>query len=120
MKPLPTPKNPTVSAYLAALDTPLLSLFLDVRATVLKAAPSFTEDIKWKNCLTYAAKKNAIQTVLGKAQVSLIFFEGKQLKDPKRLLEGDGAKTRTVRITPENFDRDALAALVVQAVKLAA
>ena len=86
---------------------------------MLKAAPTFTEDIKWKNCLTYAAKKNAIQTVLGKAQISLIFFDGKQLKDPKKLLEGDGAKTRTVRITPESFDPKALAALVVQAAKLA-
>jgi hypothetical protein len=118
MKPT-TSKNTTVNKYLHSLETPLKDLFFQIRESVLDAAPAAAEDIKWKNCLVYSGKKNMIQTVLGKEHISLIFFEGKQLLDPANLLEGEGNKTRTAKLTKENFKPAVLKALVKQAAKLA-
>jgi hypothetical protein len=72
------------------------------------AGPALNESIKWRNCLVYATTRNLIQTVVGKGKVSLIFFEGASLKDKYRLLEGDGSKARTMRITSPEFRRTAL------------
>lgn len=108
--------NPDVQSYLDALGDSI-ALFLAVRDTVHDGHSGFDEAIKWKNCLTYVKDgENLIQTVLGKNKVSLIFHNGAQLDDPAGLLEGEGSKTRTVRITSDDFDREALAALVAQAV----
>lgn len=111
-------KTPKVNAYLEALEGhPLADLFLEIRKTVLKAVPGLVEDIKWRNCLTYAAEKNLIQTVLGKQHITLIFFDGVALKDPKGLLEGDGAKTRSARFDALPLPEKALIDLVKQAAK---
>jgi hypothetical protein len=80
----------------------------------LAAAPDFNESIKWKNCLVYGTTKNHIQTVVGNGKISLIFFLGATLKDPYGLLEGDGKKVRTLRITSPEFNREALANYVQQ------
>lgn len=112
--------NPVVNTYLdSEVPEAMLPLFLDIRQCVLEANPGFKEDIKWKNCLVYAMKKNAIQTVLGKDKVTLIFFEGAQLDDPTGMLEGEGKKTRSARISDVGYDHQALAALVKQAAELA-
>jgi hypothetical protein len=76
-----------------------------------------SEDIKWRNCLTYALEKNLIQTVLGKQHITLIFFDGVNLKDPRGLLDGDGAKTRSARFAALPVPEKALSDLVKQAAK---
>lgn len=111
-------KNKVVADYLQSLDPGLKDLFILIRETVLNACPELDEDIKWKNCLTYSHKKNIIQTVVGKQHISLIFFEGMKLNDPDGILEGSGSKTKTAKITDQNFKPKALAKLVKQAVKL--
>ncbi|MDN5204850.1 DUF1801 domain-containing protein [Fulvivirgaceae bacterium BMA10] len=110
--------NENVNEYIKQLDSPLKPLFIDIRKTILKACPDFKEDIKWKNCLTYSTKKNAIQTVVGKEQITLIFFEGVSLNDPKSLLFGDGKKARSYRITEQHFDESGLRDLATQAMEL--
>lgn len=113
-------QNNRVNQYIdQELDPDMKELFLSIRSTVLEANPSLNEDIKWKNCLTYAQKKNLIQTVVGKDKITLIFFEGIQLDDPEQLLEGDGKKTRSFRIGNPSFNKPALTSLVIQASALA-
>lgn len=113
-------KNDTVNQYIdAEVPDNLKELFIKLREAILSVNPDLDEAIKWKNCLTYAVKKNMIQTVVGKEKVSLIFFEGAKLKDPKKLLEGDGKKTRTGKFSSADFDATALKDLVKQAIPLA-
>jgi len=110
-------KNDIVNEYISHLDEDIGSLFIAIRAAVLSAGPSLNESIKWKNCLVYATTKNHIQTVVGKGKVSLIFFEGASLRDKYGLLDGDGNKARTMRITSAEFNKAALADYVKQSLK---
>ena len=110
-------KNDIVNEYIENLDQEIVPLFLEIRDCVLTAGPSFNESIKWKNCLVYGTTKNHIQTVVGKGKVSLIFFEGVSLRDPYGLLEGDGSKARTMRITSPDFNKKALQDYVEQILK---
>ena len=107
-------QNDIVNEYIDALNEDIAPLFLEIRACILKAGPSFNESIKWKNCLVYSTAKNHIQTVVGKGKISLIFFEGAFLNDPHGLLEGDGKKARTMRINSSDFDKEALSDYVMQ------
>jgi hypothetical protein len=107
-----------VNNYLQALPEDMEEFFLSIRDVVLAAAPSAREEIKWKNCLTYViAEKNAIQTVLGKDKVTLIFHQGELIRDTYDLLEGEG-KVRSYRITKESFNKAALKNYVKQVVAL--
>jgi hypothetical protein len=110
-------KNDIVNEYIENLDEAIAPLFLEVRSSVLEAGPAFHESIKWKNCLVYGTAKNHIQTVVGKGKISLIFFEGTSLKDKYGLLEGEGNKARTMRITSVDFNKKALADYVKQTLK---
>jgi hypothetical protein len=112
-------RNAHVNAYIDALDEGIKALFVEIRETILEAEPDLEEAIKWKNCLTYSAGRNIIQTVVGKGKVSLIFFDGIDLDDPKRYLEGEGKRVRTYRILSEDFDRGALQGFVKHARRLA-
>jgi hypothetical protein len=117
--PNPASKNDIVNEYLAALDPAIAPLFHAVRAAVLAAHPGFNESIKWKNCLVYATHRNHIQTVVGKGKISLIFFEGAALTDKYGLLEGEGNKARTLRITTPDFNKTALKDYIKQTLKAA-
>ena len=112
-------RTESVNAFIDTLDDGIKPLFIAVRETILQARPDLDEAIKWKDCLTYSASRNIIQTVVGKAKISLIFFDGIEIDDPKGFLEGDGKRVRTYRITLDDFDRKALRAFVKQAHRLA-
>ncbi|WP_420629188.1 DUF1801 domain-containing protein [Candidatus Leptofilum sp.] len=101
-------QNDIVNDYIDNLSEEIAPLFLEIRACILAAGPEFNESIKWKNCLVYGTTKNHIQTVVGKGKISLIFHDGVSLDDAYGLLEGDGKKARTVRITSTDFNREAL------------
>ena len=111
--------NQTVNEYIDALPPAIRPLFIVIRETILAEEPSLSEAIKWRDCLTYATPKNIIQTVVGKAKVSLIFFDGIEINDPGGLLEGDGKRVRTMRITSREFDKTALRSYVRHAIDLA-
>ena len=112
-------KTAAVNEYIDALPDGIRPLFIAVRETVLAAEPALAEAIKWRNCLTYESSRNVIQTVVGKGKISLIFFDGVDIDDAAGLLEGEGKRVRTMRITSERFDKRALRSYVKQAVKLA-
>ena len=111
-------QNDVVNEYLDNLPAEIVPLFHEVRACVLEAGPAYNESIKWKDCLVYGTTKNHIQTVVGKGKISLIFFEGVSIEDRFGLLEGDGKKTRTMRITTPDFNRAALSDYVQQTLKM--
>ncbi len=111
-------QNDVVNEYLDNLDEKIAPLFIEVRACVLEAGPSFNESIKWKDCLVYSTAKNHIQTVAGKGKISLIFFEGVSIEDRYGLLEGEGKKTRTMRVTTPDFNREALKDYVHQTLQM--
>ena len=92
-------KNDIVNEYIGDLNDEIAPLFLEIR------------------CLVYGTTKNHIQTVVGKGKVSLIFFEGTALNDKYGLLEGDGSKARTMRITSLDFNKTALKNYVKQTLK---
>ena len=110
-------KNDIVNEYIEGLSPEIAPLYLEIRDCVLAAGPTFNEIIKWKNCRVYSTLKNHIQTVVGKSKVSLIFFEGVSLTDKYGLLEGDGSKARTMRITSSEFNKKALTDYVKQTLK---
>jgi len=112
-------KSTAVNDYIDALPDAIRPLFVSVRDTILAAEPSLGEAIKWRNCLTYEAGRNLIQTVVGRNKISLIFFDGIEIDDTAGLLEGDGKRVRTMRIRSETFDKRALRCYVKQAAKLA-
>jgi hypothetical protein len=118
MKRTPS-KNAAVDVYIDALDESIQPLFVSVRETIIATEPGLDEAIKWRDCLTYSLRKNLIQTVVGKGKVSLIFFDGLEIDDPAGLLEGDGKRVRTMRITSPDFDDRALRSYVRQAARLA-
>jgi len=107
-------KNDIVDEYIDGLSEDIAPLFLEIRSCILETGPVFNESIKWKNCLVYSTTRNHIQTVVGKGKISLIFFEGATMEDPYGLLEGDGTKTRTMRINSPEFNKQALSDYVMQ------
>lgn len=109
-------KNDQVNAYIESLGQEK-ELFLKIREFILSTEPNLSESIKWKNCLVYTTSKNIIQTVVGKNKVSLIFFEGAGFDDEWNQLNGDGNKTRTMRIETLGFNKEALQSFVKQAIK---
>ncbi len=111
--------NDTVSQYLSDLPPETQDLFISIREVILKTNHSLQESIKWKDCLVYSTGKNIIQTVAGKNKVSLIFFDGVKINDKYGLLEGDGKKTRTLRIVSRDFNLTALKDFVIQATEIA-
>ena len=110
--------NPKVKAYLENLDTPLKDTLLQVRQLILDTEAGIEEEIKWRDSLVFIFNKNMIQTVLGKAHVTFIFFDGVELDDPTGLLEGEGKRNLSVRVSSMDFDRQAFRDLVRQAVEL--
>jgi hypothetical protein len=108
-----------VRDYLATLESPLTDTLMQVRQLVLETEPGITEAIKWRDSLVFMAnKKNIIQTVVGKAHLTFIFFDGVQFKDPKGLLEGEGKKNLSIRLTSMDFDQAGFVELVKEAVAL--
>lgn len=112
-------KDPSVIAYLKQLDGPQKLTVLKLREVVLGSDPSITEAIKWKNCLTFMYNgKNIIQTVVGKKHTTFIFFDGIRLKDPRKMLFGDGKTVRSARFPDDDIDTKGLRDLVRQQISL--
>jgi hypothetical protein len=106
-----------VRDYLATLESPLSDTLMQVRQLVLDTDPGIAEAFKWR-CLVFTAnKKNIIQTVVGKAHLTFIFFNGVHFNDPSGLLEGEGKKNLSVRLTSMDFDQEAFIALVKEAIQ---
>ncbi|MEI9919865.1 MAG: YdeI/OmpD-associated family protein [Bacteroidota bacterium] len=82
---MPTKTDPSkeITSYIAALDEPAKSICTKLRAIILKAVPDIKEDWKWGPNYNY----NGMVCGLGgfKKHAALHFFNGKAMKDPRKL-----------------------------------
>jgi uncharacterized protein YdeI (YjbR/CyaY-like superfamily) len=88
---------------------------------ILQWEPDLTESIKWNN-LCFSARKLVFGISACQRHVSIFFFRGTELPDPKKLFAPDGegnTNIRTIRITSlTEVNRPALQALMRAAVEL--
>jgi hypothetical protein len=83
------------------------------------AAPHLTRMVKWGQGCWVDEGEPKVFVHAAKDHVQLGFYSGSKLKDRKRLLVGDGQYVRHVKVrTAGAIDRDAFAALVVEACSL--
>jgi hypothetical protein len=108
----------TVDGYIAGLSDSQADIVRQVREIVRKAAPKASEAIKWAQPVFEAGGPFAYIKAF-KNSVNFGFWRGRELRDPKGLLQGTGAKMRHVRlVSTDDIDARAFAAFVKQAVKL--
>jgi len=93
-------------------------LIVRLRKLILEAAPTVTEEWKWK---TAVWTSNGMICAAGafKDHVKLNFFKGASLKDPKHLFNAglDAKATRAIDFTEgDKIDETALKALIREAV----
>jgi hypothetical protein len=107
------------SIYYAELDPPQRAIAKKLHALVMATVPEATCAIKWgmpvfeKNGMLCYIRARREYVTLG------FYFQGTQLRDPKKLLEGSGQNMRHVKIPCGHFvpERE-LADLVAQAARI--
>ena len=108
----------TVDGYIAGLAAEQRAIAKSVRRVVKAAAPGAVESIKWGQPVWEANGPFAYMKAFGKT-VNFGFWRGKELKDPKKLLQGSGGKMRHVKLaTLKDVQSSALTSFVKQAVTL--
>ncbi len=103
-KPIRLPSK-TLSQHLLTESAPTRKLVRTLRKTILSAAPSATEAIKF-HVLCYFHNDSFFRSIGGnicmielkKNQVLLSFIHGAALPDPHRLLYGSGKNKRFMKI----------------------
>lgn len=90
-----------------------------LRKFVKKLEPGLEEAVKWGNGCWIKDKQPIAYVYAGEPEYTQFgFIHGSSLRDPKKLLEGNGAYVRHVKVrTLKDIDEAAFAALLRQAVK---
>jgi len=83
-------KAPTIEAYLATFEHPLLDAITEVRGIFHAHSPAITEEVKW-NAPTFSYRNEYVCTIHVKAldRVMLIFHNSVTPQVESDLLEGD-------------------------------
>jgi len=90
-----------------------------LRAFVGKAAPVLEESVKWGNGCWVKGKIPVAYVYSDSDHVQFGFLRGKQLADPKHLLQGQGQYVRHVKVrAAAEIDEKSLRPLLLQAVRL--
>ncbi len=91
-----------ITELLSGSTPQVRSLVGTLRTLVTEAAPTATETVKqgWRT-ITYEGQGIVCYIAPLRKHVDLGFYDGVQLKDPERLLEGHGKKLRHVKIWEE-------------------
>ena len=83
-----------------------------------RVAPELSEAVKWGNGCWVSGKGPVAYVYSATDYVQFGFFGGSALKDPKRLLEGEGKYVRHIKVrSPSEIDEPAFAALLGQAAR---
>ena len=110
-----------IDAYIASVAPFAQPICRKLRATIHKADPDIVEDVKW-GAPNFNKEGMICSFAAFKVHVSLGFFKGALLKDPKKLLEdcsGNNAHNRTAKFrSVGDVNEKALIDLVLQAVRL--
>lgn len=89
-----------------------------LRSFVNKRAPKLEERVKWGG-ICWVGRGVVCYAHPLEDRVDFGFFKGVMIKDPKKILEGEGKFLRHVKVrTPADLREKELAAMLAQAVKL--
>ena len=89
-----------------------------LRRFVKRTVPNLEESVKWGNGCWLKGKAPVAYAYSGPDHVQFGFFRGASIKDPKGLLQGQGAYVRHIKLfKPADLDEKAFAALLRQAAR---
>ena len=104
--------------YLAGQSPRNQGIIRALRTFVKRAAPQLQESVKWGNGCWVQEKAPVAYVYSAPDYVQFGFFRGSTLRDPKRLLNGEGKFVRHIKVrNRSDIDEKAFAALLRQAVR---
>lgn len=105
-----------VSEYINNLSEDKKEIVKALREIILSVDPSLNESLKWKQPV-YSKKGDICYIFPAGNHVNLGFYNGTELKDPKKLLEGTGKTMRHIKIRSlEDIDKEYFGELVSDAI----
>jgi hypothetical protein len=108
----------TFDKYLADQTPKNQSVIRALRKFVKRVAPQLQESVKWGNGCWVKGTVPVSYVYSAPDYVQLGFFAGSTLKDPKKLLQGEGKFVRHIKVRkPSDIDERAIGALLRQAVR---
>jgi hypothetical protein len=108
----------TFDEYLADQAPKNKSIIRALRKFVKRVAPQLEESVKWGNGCWIKGKTPVAYVYSGSDHVQFGFFGGSALKDPGRLLKGEGKFVRHIKVLkPADIDESAFRALLRQAAR---
>jgi hypothetical protein len=103
--------------YLAGQTPRNQAVIRALRTFVRRVAPQLQESVKWGNGCWLQGKAPVAYVYSAPDHVQFGFFGGSALKDPKRLLNGEGKFVRHIKVSKRSdIDDRAFGALLRQAV----
>lgn len=114
-------KDPSkeITAYIKALDEPAKSICTQLRAIILKTVPDIREDWKWGPNYNYDGMVCGVGGF--KKHAVLHFFNGAQMKDPKKLFNfgEDNEFSRSIKFNDvSEVDEKVIAGYVKESVAI--
>ena len=89
-----------------------------LRRFVKRTAPKLEESVKWGNGCWLKGRAPVSYVYSAPDHVQFGFFRGASLKDPKALLQGNGAYVRHIKLRkPSDLEEKAFRALLKQAAR---
>src|SRR5688500_6102496 len=105
----------TFDAYLANQKPRNKKIIEALRRFVKRHSRRLSETVKWGNGCWVSTSRPVAYVYSDKEYVQFGFFRGATLKDPKRLLEGNGKFVRHVKVrAPSEIDTRSFGALLKQ------
>ena len=106
----------TFDEYLEAQSPKNQEIIRALRKFVRRIEPKLSEAVKWGNGCWIGSKGPVAYVHSDTQYVQFGFFNGRSLKDPKGLLQGDGQYVRHIKVRRASaIDTPAFAALLRQA-----
>ena len=110
--------NKEIENYVNGLTDFQREIVLKIREIVLNSDERMKEAIKWGSIAFYN-KKNICGFRVAKTHITLLFMEGASLDNSDGLLNGEGKKARTYKVSKvDEVNKEALSKLVCQALEL--
>lgn len=108
----------TFDLYLADQKPLQRRLIAQLRSFVRRVAPKLQEAVKWSNGCWIQIKDPVSYVYAGADYVQFGFVRGATLRDPHKLLEGEGAYVRHIKVREAaDIDEPKFAALLRQALR---
>ena len=105
-----------VSEYINNLPDDKKEIVKALREIILPVDPSLNESLKWKQPV-YSKKGDICYLFPAGNHVNLGFYNGTELRDPKKMLEGTGKNMKHIKIRGlENIDKEYFWELVSDAI----